>query len=1583
MLSASGGSSRRSSRSSEKRPKKTLSATKAALNDENVENQNSSGNLSDILKDTSFEKGNSRRETVDPNDMSNILSELESSSNKSMDSSVEAHNFTIGTISSGKDTSAFVDSMTRPVTVQEKSVLSTVSSGMDTASPMSTDSPITDNTPNRRLTANPADISAILRDLEEEEASRSYSLRRSESITSAPKSPKIGRQSQGSTPVRRSPRFGNPTDTNNSNGKNSLESHISEGTDEREASRLSISNVDLEGENNLSSYFIDNTRRESVNEDSDLRAIAENFNADEQSFNSGDSRRHTVDSTDLRAFMDNLNESGSDLEDSRRMTANISDLRKAMENADDSPSIINTSHVPISANQSTLSGDSSVCFTLENPTREFDFPKKEQTSNNLDVSCLSEDSVYATERVEKIADVSASDSVGLASSRDSIPSSNSDNFRRETVDPADISLMMKDLADAESAAAKARKSSRASPHASRRETADPGDISYLINELGSNTPASCDSSDYGRESIDTIALKAAIDKELAESSPFVENSAKSRGRRASSSSKGKSSTKSKPSPKKKNSRNSSNSSTNSSNLEDSSSNETADPVNVADLINEIQNSSAFSDGASTPLPADKDMLNQTCSTVGTAASIRTVDTMALIGEVQDLLEYEEALKNDDTTTNASMVSLGGLLAEARNEMEESSMLEANQSVEQEEVQDSVEVVNHSMLKPADEDFSTASAVLGSRIVPSSVLKSCLSSKKRARNANISFAQMDPPSAKRNVMFGSPNVAEFNRTSPTTNFTPLTKEDANSLYSMKGDSSKDSTEADEITNENSRILEEWDRLTNNSDFETSSSDENDYLGEVAADTVQVDDVDESINSDRSSRSGRRSRRRLSKLQPVVDYVESPAEAEGDQSSIHDNNFSGSFLGKSGYSDGATATVCLPGNLADLLAQNAVAAPDTYVKPSKQVNTSNRSEGDHTEEIEMDLKTLMNRIEPNLPTPGESSDGSHGSDLFANIGVRRDSSSESASHQGCGSLLGLGYSSESSMQSAAKKESSADYVQSENDENMNSKANIFDSGVFSEQDFTVGLEANLKSLADNILGKEASPFSFTKEKDEAEISMIARAQDGEALEENHVDCDISIATTEVDENEKLATTNNSPASKLHSTGMKLRLSTSVMGTQFYEVPPLSRISSSGAQDLIHRIRTLNAGARNNALSQCATPAAPSTSRMSIGMKRKSILNTSNKVRKMELSTVKKPRSNVSQTSEMSEINDDSKETTTIENEEEYEEEDTAVPMDIATSYFASPVVPTQVDGQQYRDLLKSRIVHFFETIQSVKISLCTYPSTVSEVATHVLKDNLKMALVHSDIAHIPYEEYLAAAWTSDQIPATAFADEILEQASHLTSLPDCLPYNILDDWASVWISRSAMTLLEQAEILGSMNNTHSSDKGFLRKVLNQRVENTTATPAHKLNSLLPLLASYQQRHISIDEAIANERQNLQEIEDTCEMISKLTYCRIITLKSSCIKLNMTLSPSVYLSLTFSLVTENKSLVVVNIKSALDYSVEKDVNNRNSQDIVTGYFNAFLANDLLAAENMSRQIKIAADIPVFLTKVRQIITCTINYY
>jgi hypothetical protein len=84
------------------------------------------------------------------------------------------------------------------------------------------------------------------------------------------------------------------------------------------------------------------------------------------------------------------------------------------------------------------------------------------------------------------------------------------------------------------------------------------------------------------------------------------------------------------------------------------------------------------------------------------------------------------------------------------------------------------------------------------------LKSCLSSKKTKQGGTAKKAKT--------VVFGSPNAAEFNKTSPSNSMTPMSKRDARVCFPVDamafGTIAEDGSSDDEQTSTNTSILSEW-------------------------------------------------------------------------------------------------------------------------------------------------------------------------------------------------------------------------------------------------------------------------------------------------------------------------------------------------------------------------------------------------------------------------------------------------------------------------------------------------------------------------------------------------------------------------------------------------------------------------------------------------------------------------------------------------------------------------------------------------------------------------------------------------------
>ena len=188
----------------------------------------------------------------------------------------------------------------------------------------------------------------------------------------------------------------------------------------------------------------------------------------------------------------------------------------------------------------------------------------------------------------------------------------------------------------------------------------------------------------------------------------------------------------------------------------------------------------------------------------------------------------------------------------------------------------------------------------------SVLKSCLKSK-----------SIIEKSSRRSVIFGSPNVAEFNAASPTNKMTPMTRGQAKHLFSMDGKSKEAETSEDPVTEENSRELDEWDRLTNVSE----GSNEGDEVSEMSSPP--------SINV------SRRRGRRASKIQVSADKLSE------NESSPHDEF----------DSSNVSNTVALPDSLGALLNDNTIVGSG---------RNSLLSEVETTQKLEGDLNLLLQNV-----------------------------------------------------------------------------------------------------------------------------------------------------------------------------------------------------------------------------------------------------------------------------------------------------------------------------------------------------------------------------------------------------------------------------------------------------------------------------------------------------------------------------------------------------------------------------------------------------------------------------------------------
>lgn len=307
----------------------------------------------------------------------------------------------------------------------------------------------------------------------------------------------------------------------------------------------------------------------------------------------------------------------------------------------------------------------------------------------------------------------------------------------------------------------------------------------------------------------------------------------------------------------------------------------------------------------------------------------------------------------------------------------------------------------------------------------------------------------PPPTRKTVEWGSPNAAEFNFSSPTNRLTPMHPTHAKARFpvtplpSAAGDAShannqEEGEDEDVETAENSRILAEWDRLTNASDL-SDNEDEIEFKVANGQDQGRRRSSGSSSKKERrrSSSGGSRGtdedglsafvpvslggslgstdpklrRRRKSMLQPTVgpdeDFVPeavdtSSVDQDYDQDQCNDSYLSG---------DSESCTVQLPNNIADLLSEIQVNPGDKHSAQTQNLSQlSAVSAASRTEQLEPNLRCLMNSVLGTAPAATAASgkvysSSPEGLDVSSELEISK--SSAAASEQSLGTILGESY------------------------------------------------------------------------------------------------------------------------------------------------------------------------------------------------------------------------------------------------------------------------------------------------------------------------------------------------------------------------------------------------------------------------------------------------------------------------------------------------------------------------------------------------------------------------------------------------
>ena len=405
-------------------------------------------------------------------------------------------------------------------------------------------------------------------------------------------------------------------------------------------------------------------------------------------------------------------------------------------------------------------------------------------------------------------------------------------------------------------------------------------------------------------------------------------------------------------------------------------------------------------------------MSLSCST--NSDSDQTMGTLDLIANIQSAIDVQDDGDDDTIMTSSSFGSIGGLLnMVAQVERQDRtapapvpvpSGQKTAASVTQSPRRSSRLSVLPDSSGPALAPFVSTPS---NRPSPSRKgLRSCLSS--RTKTVVPLSAHSPTALAKRNVVFGSPKVAEFNKTSPATNMTPMRKEVASRMFSM----ALKEGEEEKADVDNS---DEWDRLTNTSGGSPNQSDDEMSPLPVPGSPgfnrrYYASDPDSPASIVAEYSTARRS--------PRVKSIGTPSSRQ----SAAECDIS--------MTSQATGTVDLPRSLSELVAtaecvqsknkkEKAIVAPKVTRQASAMITSdvSCSSRDDRTEELEVDLHSLIhsNRMDCPVSDVDDSRDLDQDQDQSGSSvllkGADISQSSDTSSVPSLGPLLGL-YPSEGS-------------------------------------------------------------------------------------------------------------------------------------------------------------------------------------------------------------------------------------------------------------------------------------------------------------------------------------------------------------------------------------------------------------------------------------------------------------------------------------------------------------------------------------------------------------------------------------------
>jgi hypothetical protein len=1131
-----------------------------------------------------------------------------------------------------------------------------------------------------------------------------------------------------------------------------------------------------------------------------------------------------------------------------------------------------------------------------------------------------------------------------------------------------------------------------------------------------------------------------------------------------------------------------------------------------------------------------DLLNDSLSTYNSMGE--SILTMDLIEHVQAAIDKDD---NDDDVSDAesdltsmSLLPLADMLA-LKNELavdDNDNRAVGRSSSSSSKLEDlshinGTSVSKKHQLHTHDMNMNLHNTAIG-------VLKSCMSSKKKPRRTNgihSSFRidqddddhdsgdidrQKDilQSSVRKTVAFGSPQAAEFNKLSPTTNYTPLDRKKTRVLYSMSATKKSDDAygDIDPITIDNDRILESWDRLTNVSD-----SDMIDAV--VALDGGGDGDDEISLYSSCVDTNISVKRRRQSKLQPILDI--SPLDSNNDDGDGDDEVVMDSMTESidrlesmnqsiDGYLEGyqtgdVTETVNLPQSLTELLHQNQAAINEatkvkevvvqsdciettTTAAASNEIIDASRNlsmcSNSKTEEIEMDLHTLMMNISSynmhqqvldnnNSNYISHSSSSSSIDPLSSDADTSNislvgphyherstDQSNDSMrSHDSSSDALGFLIGRTSELEKSNNNNNNNDGA-TMNDTNLNASS-VDDSSIqpptryaidhhnTSTDEVTYNLEGSLQALIDNIASSPLSSEIHDKSCIE-EMSAILKTHDHDEglcnnLANDQMDFSVLVSPSHQRDHDTSdpytsgssydydgINTSNLDSGRSYS--IDTLISTDTFGDMMMDVDVDAEevdVDVDDDQDaaadlknnyqtaqLMGRLKALNSDSRSNALLHCSTPsvmvadhgpiaattatAVVAKSRLSIGLKRKSILNESvnhvgsitadahNNKRALGniTSTTRKQRRFSIQGSSNIALNNDEEDEDDCGGHKDEDDSDQLIALKSLESSSSVSNFSTALQAE-FVDKLMMKLSYFFSTIQSIKTIISNYRPEVQNIVQKTMSDNYH-SIYNSTILSKVSIETLLLAWEMKSTDSDVFLQTAINSIGAISEEDQVLMMMIDNDHSDteqMWLNVTSVNLIAQTSALKSQSRDQSSTSRFLAKALN--LTNNAPAQHHHSSQLVAINDKCNVRNM-LAEDMSQSEKTLRELTLMVDIINKTTYCCVETFKSSCIKLLVHLSSNIYISLIFHLskeiddeqssstttassTTTTTKLLVESI--AVDLIMSKAAVDKKERAFVSSFFANNICNvqmnGPLCAENLE-QLEQASDICSLLYKV-----------